>query len=208
MSIFTRVESDSSSELHIWHRFKQGDMQAFQALYQRHVKSLTSYGYRLTPDRQLLEDAIHDLFIDLWRRREHLTEAENTKFYLFRALRNRLLRNGRNDVFEQAEDIDGFLDYLVALSTEQQHIDSEEVHARTQRVRSAVESLSDRQKEVINLRFYHAMSLDEISELMGLSKQGVSNLLYKSYAVLRTKLSKLTILSLLVPFGGLPGWLP
>lgn len=206
MSIFTRAESDLSGELHTWHRFRQGDMQAFQLLYQRHVKSLTSYGHRLTPDRQLLEDAIHDLFIDLWRRKEHLTEAENIKFYLFRALRNRLLRNGRNDIFEQAEDIDGFLDYLVSLSSEQQHINSEDITARTQRVRNAVESLSDRQKEVINLRFYHGMALDEISELMGLSKQGVSNLLYKSYAVLRTRLSKLTILSLLVPMGGMHGW--
>jgi len=207
MSIFTRAESDLSGELHMWHLFRQGDMQAFQSLYQRHVKSLTSYGHRLTPDRQLLEDAIHDLFIDLWRRKDHLGEAENVRFYLFRALRNRLLRNGRNNVFEQAEDIDGFLDYLVALSSEQQHINSEEIHARTQSVRNAVESLSDRQKEVINLRFYHGMSLDEISGLMGLSKQGVSNLLYKSYAVLRTRLSKLTILSLLVPMGEMHGWL-
>lgn len=207
MSTFTIAEPDLSGETHIWYRFKQGDMQAFQALYQRHVKSLTSYGHRLTPDRQLLEDAIHDLFIDLWRRKEHLNDAENIRFYLFRALRNRLSRNGRNNIFEQAEDIDGFLDYLVALSCEQQHIHSEGVDERTRRVRRAVEGLSERQKEVINLRFYHGMSLDEISGLMGLSKQGVSNLLYKSYAVLRTRLGELTILSLLVPMGELHAWI-
>lgn len=207
MSTFTRAEPDLSGEPHIWHRFKQGDMQAFQALYQRHVKSLTSYGHRLTSDRQLLEDAIHDLFIDLWRRKEHLNDAENIRFYLFRALRNRLSRNGRNNIFEQAEDIDGFLDYLVALSSEQQHIHSEGIDERTQRVRRAVEGLSERQREVINLRFYHGMSLDEISGLMGLSKQGVSNLLYKSYAVLRTRLGELTILSLLVPMGEMHAWI-
>lgn len=207
MSTFTRAESDLSGELHVWHRFKQGDMQAFQSLYQRHVRSLTSYGHRLTPDRQLLEDAIHDLFIDLWRRKEHLTDTENIKFYLFRGLRNRLSRNGRNSIFEQAEDIDGFLDYLVALSSEQQYINSESVQARTERVRQAIESLSSRQKEVINLRFYHGMGLDEISRLMDLSKQGVSNLLYKSYAVLRTRLGEMTILSLLVPMGELQGWI-
>ncbi|MNY62107.1 RNA polymerase sigma factor [compost metagenome] len=74
-------------------------------------------------------------------------------------------------------------------------------------MRHAVASLSDRQKEVINLRFYHGMSLDEISELMGLSKQGVSNLLYKAYAVLRTRLGELTILSLLVPMGEMHAWI-
>lgn len=198
MSNFLGNDSEPSPDGIVWLHFKQGDQRAFKVLYQRYFKILCSYGCRLTSDRQLLEDAVHDIFIDLWRRREHLAEVENIKFYMFRALRNRVVRNGRNNIFENSEDIDGFLDYLVSLSSEQQSIDSESLHARVKRVQNAVENLSDRQKEVINLRFYHGMSLDDISQLMGLPKQSVSNLLFKSYAVLRLRLKELSFLTMLL----------
>ncbi len=198
MSNFLGNDSEPLPDGIVWLHFKQGDQRAFKVLYQRYFKILCRYGCRLTLDRQLLEDAVHDIFIDLWRRREHLAEVENIKFYLFRALRNRLVRNGRNNIFENSEDIDGFLDYLVSLSSEQQSIDSESLQARVKRVQDAVENLSDRQKEVINLRFYHGMSLDDISQLMGLSKQSVSNLLFKSYAVLRLRLKELSFLTMLL----------
>lgn len=198
MSNFLGNDSEPSPDGIVWLHFKQGDQRAFKVLYQRYFKILCSYGCRLTSDRQLLEDAVHDIFIDLWRRREHLAEVENIKFYMFRALRNRVVRNGRNNIFENSEDIDGFLDYLVSLSSEQQSIDSESLQARVKRVQNAVENLSDRQKEVINLRFYHGMSLDDISQLMGLPKQSVSNLLFKSYAVLRLRLKELSFLTMLL----------
>ena len=198
MSNFLGNDSEPSPDGIVWLHFKQGDQRAFKVLYQRYFKILCSYGCRLTSDRQLLEDAVHDIFIDLWRRREHLAEVENIKFYMFRALRNRVVRNGRNNILENSEDIDGFLDYLVSLSSEQQSIDSESLQARVKRVQNAVENLSDRQKEVINLRFYHGMSLDDISQLMGLPKQSVSNLLFKSYAVLRLRLKELSFLTMLL----------
>jgi RNA polymerase sigma factor (sigma-70 family) len=198
MSNFLGNDSEPSPDGIVWLHFKQGDQRAFKVLYQRYFKILCSYGCRLTSDRQLLEDAVHDIFIDLWRRREHLAEVENIKFYMFRALRNRVVRNGRNNIFENSEDIDGFLDYLVSLSSEQQSIDSESLQARVKRVQNAVENLSDRQKEVINLRFYHGMSLDDISQLMDLPKQSVSNLLFKSYAVLRLRLKELSFLTMLL----------
>ncbi|WAC14985.1 RNA polymerase sigma factor [Dyadobacter pollutisoli] len=189
-------DSELSSEWNIWHCFKQGNHQAFETLYKDYFKILNNYGSRLTSDSQLLEDAIHDVFIDLWRRKEYLADVENIRFYLFRALRNRIIRNGKN-IFENKEDIDKFLDYLVSLSYEDQSIDSERMRDKTARIQNAIANLSERQREVINLRFYHALSLDEISILMGLSKQCVSNLLFKSYAVLRLKLKELSMLSTL-----------
>lgn len=149
------------------------------------------YGYRVTPDRLLVEDAIQDVFVDLWRRREYLSEVEQVKSYLLRALRNQLLRNSRHNIFESAEDIDDFLDYLSELSTEQQSIDRENQFSRTQSIQYALDNLSHRQREAIHLRFYQGLSLDEAAEVMGIQKQVIKNLLSKSYAVLRITLKAL-----------------
>jgi RNA polymerase sigma factor (sigma-70 family) len=180
----------------VWLAFKTGSEQALELLYKRHFKALAGYGYRITSDRALVEDAIQDVFVDLWRRREYLGEIENVRFYLFRALRNQLNRNIRHDVFDGAEDIDDFLDYLATLSSEQQSIEHEVQLGRTQAIQKALGQLSERQREAIHLRFFQGLSLDESADLMGISKQVVKNLLSKSYAILRLPLK--AILSLLL----------
>jgi RNA polymerase sigma factor (sigma-70 family) len=172
----------------IWIAFKAGDEKALELLYNRHFKALAGYGYRITCDASLVEDAIQDVFVDLWRRRDHLSEIENVRFYLFRALRNQLNRNIRHDLFDGAEDIDDFLDYLATLSSEQQSIELEVQLSQTQAIQKALGQLSQRQREAVHLRFFQGLSLDESANLMGIPKQVVKNLLSKSYAILRLSL--------------------
>lgn len=188
------VNSAFQDDKALWLAFQGGSMVAFERLYNLHFDLLAKYGRRLTTDSQLLEDAIQDLFVDLWRRREHLSQIESLKFYLFRALRHQLIRNTRHDVFDKAEDIDDFLDLLVTLSTEHQAIEQETTTFQTQSVRRAIAQLSNRQKEAIHLRFYQGLSLDEITAIMVLNKQSVSNLLFRAYAILRTSIKTLPLL--------------
>jgi RNA polymerase sigma factor (sigma-70 family) len=191
-----------SSELitsnEVWHRFRNGEKEAFEEIYQKYFRTLCIYGHRLTCDTQILEDAIHDVFIDLWRRREFLSEVTEMKFYLFKALRNQLYRSGKRNVFDKSENIDDFLDYLITISSEQESIESENHADQVQNINYAISKLSPRQQEVINLRFFHGLGLDETAQLMGLSKQSVSNLLFKSYAVLRLTVKILSYIPFLI----------
>lgn len=180
-----RNPQNNTDETTLWIAFKKGDVRAFEQLYNRYFEVLANYGYRYCTDKQQLEDAIQDVFVDVWRRRQHLADVESVKFYLFRALRHQVIRNTRNDLLETSEDINDFLDFLVAFSSEQQSIEQETHISQTQAVTKAIAQLSQRQQEAINLRFYHGMSLDEMTQLMSLSKQSVSNLLFKAYSVLR-----------------------
>lgn len=181
----------------IWQAFKQGDKRAFEQIYSSYFKILGNYGLRLNPNKDLVEDAIHDVFIDLWRRREYLGEVENVKFYLFQAVRHQFSRNIQKDVFEGSEDVNNFLDYLGTLSSEQLTIDDESNYYKKLRIQQAMNNLSNRQAEVVHLRFYQGLSLDETAEIMQLPKQVVKNLLSKSYAVLRISLKNLLSLTII-----------
>lgn len=176
----------SHSEKILWESLARGDQQAFEVLYRHYFKILVNYGSRLTSDTQLLEDAIQDLFTYLWKRKVQLASIEEPKFYLLRALRNQLRRNTRNSIFDEAKDIDDFLDYLVNLSDEQMTVEKEANLDRSRQLQSAIARLSPRQQEAVNLRFFHGLDLGQSAELMGVSKQVVSNLLFRSYAMLRT----------------------
>ncbi|MER0439932.1 sigma-70 family RNA polymerase sigma factor [Emticicia sp. W12TSBA100-4] len=174
----------------LWQSFKQGDTKAFEQLYNQYFKVLGAYGLRLSHDTTLVEDAIHDVFIELWRRREFLSDVENLKFYLFRALRNQFHGNLKNDILDKNEDINQFLDYLSTISSEQEIIVGEETQLIAQQIEKAINKLSNRGAEAINLRFYQGLSLDETSEIMQTPKQVVKNLLSKSIAILRVSLKK------------------
>lgn len=188
----------NTDEQVLWQSFKRGDVMAFEALYNKYFKVLGSYGLRLSPDESLVEDAIHDVFIELWRRREHLSDVDNLKFYLFRALRNQFLGNLKNDILDKNEDINHFLDYLSTISSEQELIASEENSLTAKRIENAMSKLSNRGAEAINLRFYQGFSLDETSEIMQTSKQVVKNLLSKSIAILRVSLKKVVSATVLI----------
>lgn len=182
--------TDQLKDSLLWKSFKDGDPLAFELLYKKYFSVLGSYGYRLNPDKTLVEDAIHDLFIDLWRRKEFLSDVDNVKFYLFRSIRNRFNRNIQKDIFEGSEDVDDFLDYLASLSVEQESIDQESGYIKDQVIQRALNSLSRRQAEAVHLRFFQGLSLDETSQIMNIPKQVVKNLLHKSYAILRITLKK------------------
>jgi RNA polymerase sigma-70 factor (ECF subfamily) len=191
-------------EAELWQSFKNGDREAFVLIYKYYFKILANYGSRFTSDALLLEDAVQDLFVSLWRRREqlgNLGHVESPKFYLLRALRNQLTRNSRNDIFDQAENMDDFLDHLVSLSSEQQMIDDEHTLDQAQKVKYAISNLSPRQQEAINLRFYHGMSLDQIAQVMGINKRATSNMLFKAYTVLRLTLKFIFLLLISFPSG-------
>jgi RNA polymerase sigma-70 factor (ECF subfamily) len=192
-----KVNIKDFDDFHLWQAFKRGDIEAFELLYKKYFKILGAYGLRLNSDKDLVEDAIHDVFLELWRRKEFLGDIENVKFYLFSAVRNQNIRNHKKDNFEESEDINKFLDYLSTLSSEQEYITNESIQLRDLNIHKAMKNLSNRQGEAVHFRFYQGLSLDETAQIMQLPKQVIKNLLSKAYAILRVTLKNL--ISVFVP---------
>ena len=98
-------------EMALWRAFKSGDQAAFARMYQCYSRVLYGYGFRVTHDAALIEDCIQDLFIELWRTRENLSDTTSIKFYLFRSLRRRISRTinadpQRTEISELADHVD------------------------------------------------------------------------------------------------------
>lgn len=186
-----KTHTENTSDSVIWQALKRGEKSAFELLYNKYFKILSAYGLRLNSDKDLVEDAIHDVFIELWRRKEFLGDVENVKFYLFSAVRYQFYKNHQKDIFEGAEDVNNFLDFLSTLSSEQESIDNETIHHRALSIHKAMKNLSNRQAEAVHFRFYQGLSLDETSQIMQLPKQVIKNLLSKAYAILRISLKNL-----------------
>lgn len=170
----------------LWNTFRQGDRAAFQRIYELYARELVSYGYRVTSNVQLIEDSLHDLFIDLWQSRENLSETDSIKFYLFRSLRNKIQRAQQQDVFFKTTDINlmhqlGGNDDLI----ENQWIENEGQEQLLRQLKAGYEHLSPRQQQAINLRFTHHFSNEEIARIMGINYQSACKFIYSALKVLR-----------------------
>ena len=179
--------SDSCpDDLQLWLRLRQGDEEAFALLFEKHLPTLYNYGIKLAPHRSdLVEDAIQELFIDLWRLRGGLTgEVGSVRFYLYRSLRRKiclLSRSGPTHALTGLEEVK----YLSQGSHEAELIQSETDAQRMRDLRTLISKLPARQKEALTLRYFDGFSNPEIAEIMGVSEKSVRNFLHKALSGLK-----------------------
>ena len=143
-----------TGDLYVWERFRAGDRSAFLSIYDQHFPLLCRYCFQITPDKQLIEDVIHDLFVALWDRREHLGRVHSTKAYLMVSTRRQLIRQLQRNTGEE-------LSNKVIASSFELAIEP----TLKSYLPQALKSLNDRQREMIYLKFYNNLSNQEIAEI-------------------------------------------
>ncbi|GAB3505669.1 RNA polymerase sigma factor [Emticicia fontis] len=194
--------NSDSKDIALWQAFKRGDRDAFAKIYNLFIEDLLSYGYRVTNDRQLIRDSIQDLFLHLWHTRENLTDTDSIRFYLYVSLRNRILRNIEKHNHTSIDTQDLFENIIGVLSVEDELISTEQYSEQIIQLKRAIQQLPKRQQEIIQLRYYHDFSFEEIAEMMQINNQSVRNLLHRAITELRQYFTPflLLILAFLISF--------
>lgn len=176
------------NDVDLWRSFRNGDDHAFSMLYQTYIEVLYKYGHKLTTDSELVEDAIQDMFIELWNSRQRLSDTDSIKFYLFRVLRRKITQN---PLVRKTTDcgIEAMEQNFFSGSAETQLIATESEGTRKKMLGRALLKLPPRQQEVVNLRFFNEFNHQQIADIMNISIQSVHNTLQKSMKGLREILS-------------------
>ncbi len=168
----------------LWNAFRGGDEHAYTELARRHYRTLFQYGQRFTQNVQLTEDVIQDLLVHLWLHRATINDTASVKFYLIKAFRHRMLKAIRPLADET--ELTGECDDLYAdFPREESWISQENDLMLKQQVRTALARLSERQQEVIYLRFFQNLMPEEIGNLLSINAQSVSNIIQRALANLR-----------------------
>lgn len=90
---FAKDAGQYNEDADLWAEFKAGNEMAFSALYERYIVALFNYGEIITADKELIEDSIHDLFVELWKNRNSIAQVESIRYYLYKALKRKIVRN-------------------------------------------------------------------------------------------------------------------
>lgn len=177
------TDRTKTEDILLWNGVSASDEASFNSLMHRHYQPLFRYGVRIHADAELVRDAIQEVFISVWERRNRLPEIDSVRSYLLGSLRKRILFELRQSRWERLEEeaehfhVDFSFDHVL--------ISREEDMLTRHKIEGFLNSLPPRQKEIIHLRFYQNLSCEEIAEVMKMNRQSVYNLLHETLRRLR-----------------------
>lgn len=182
------LQSDPYDEEKMVKRIRKGDERAFEVLFQEHSEELCEFAYSFVQSPEVAEDLVHDVFCDIWDRRDDLTPPGTVKAYLFRAVRNKALnwlkaQRVRKEwkTEKKHEDVKSFESTSAAAECE----DLKEA------LRQAIEELPERRRLVYRMVRNRNMSYAEVAAALDITRKTVENQMGRALKHLRERLSLL-----------------
>lgn len=172
----------------IFRDFKAGYHSAFTLIYNQHIDMLFAYGTKMCKDDNLVKDCIQEVFIKLFERIEKIQNPDSIKFYLLKSLKNNLIDSFslKKKIFNASEKIEFIIEY----SAEKYWIDNEINDLQRNLIKEALNALTNKQKEIIYLRYNQGLSFSQISEILDIDAGSAKKQTYRTLEKLRKLLDK------------------
>lgn len=171
------------TEIDFWDSIRAGSNDAFRQLYNNYADMLYRYGMKLAQDSGMVEDAIQTVFLNIYEKRKSLSRPNSIPAYLYASIRNEILcefRTNRISTIPLEEEFhikNGMDDYDFKLEIDPcklMELDEEE-RDRQKLLQQILDSLSGRYREIIYLRYYKGLSVEEVASIFNSNKQQIHN---------------------------------
>ncbi len=175
----------------VWDRMKSGDEKSLSVIFTLYYSDLFKYSIKIFDQPDLVKDSIQDVFMRIWEKRTSLGDVQNPKAYLISSVRRKLFVNKESRQHEITDDLLNSEGKDLFQFSATDFIESEEI---SQKVRdslvNAINSLPERQRELVFLRFYYDLRYLEISRIMEVNEQTVRNMMQRALVNLRNKIDR------------------
>jgi len=156
-----------------------GDTDSFNKLCQRYYPAMVAIAYSQLSDRSLAEDAAQEALFVAYRDLSKLKKINLFGRWLVRICRNissDMAKARKRDKHIPIEDCD-------SVSKEQNEQDD-----HVEAIKNIIAGLPIKLKEVIYLRYYNQLSYQEISNMLGITKEAVNGRLKRAKKSITKKL--------------------
>jgi len=168
--------------------YRDGEAGAFDALYARHKGGLYRYLLRQCRDVAAAEELFQDVWMNLIRARAGYTVRAKFTTYLYRLAHNRLIdhyRKHSHAVVASFEEEDR--EVLEAVSDERERAAADALDGKRQaeRLLALIEALPEAQREAFLLQQEGGMSVEEVAQATGVTRETAKSRLRYAIARLR-----------------------
>lgn len=163
-------------------RLRNGDESALTELYNKFWQSLFMSAYNVLKDKELCEDVIQDIFMNIWNNREKLEIHISLKGYMYACARYQVFNQFKKNKDKIHVEFFDDLDERFQHSTPETQLMHEEL---VQQINTIVESLPLKCQLVYKLSREEQLSHKEIAERLDISTKTVENHITKALQVIR-----------------------
>lgn len=149
-------------------------------------KKLFSYSLRLLGNPEDAKDAVQEVFIKLWKRRETLEEYRSLEAFSMRVTRNLCLDKLKAKKPEYVEEKTLQLGRTSGF-TPAELLESKEIYGRIKKI---ISGLPENQRSVIHLRDIEGYEYKEMGEILNMDLNNIRVLLSRARKAVRKALTK------------------
>lgn len=159
----------------------------FEKLFKKYFSTLCYFAQKYISDVETAKEIVHDVFINLWNKRESIDLEKSVKSYLFTSVHNRCLNYIRDNKkfdhnIEQLENLHERMDWESFDSLVQMELEN--------KINKTIELLPDRCREIFVLSRFDNLKYSEIAEKLEISIKTVETQMSKALKILRENLKE------------------
>ena len=172
---------------------KEGNQLAFSIGYKTYAAQTFSLAFKYLLNKELAEDAVQNLFLKLWLKKEEIDETKPINRYLFTMLKNDLL-NTLRDSKKNIYLLEDCLSMVLELedNSQNENLKQEQMNI----IQQALEQLSPQRRKVFEMKVSGKYSNQEIADKLNLSINTIKFQYSQSLKQIRATVGELSLLLL------------
>ena len=172
---------------------KEGNQLAFSIVYKTYAAQTFSLAFKYLLNKELAEDAVQNLFLKLWLKKEEIDETKPINRYLFTMLKNDLL-NTLRDSKKNIYLLEDCLSMVLELedNSQNENLKQEQMNI----IQQALEQLSPQRRKVFEMKVSGKYSNQEIADKLNLSINTIKFQYSQSLKQIRATVVELSLLFL------------
>ncbi len=162
-------------------RLRKGDHESYEKVYLHWRKPIYKFVFSITGKEDEADDITQEIFTVLWNYRDKIDPDRNIRTFLFLVARRVAYKSNRADRIRKryadstwAEEIDNFTSHDIVVEKEMKLLQE----ALLRRMPSA-------QRKIFEMSHNDGLSVEEISEQLGIKRESVYNQLSKARKTIR-----------------------
>ena len=172
---------------------KEGNQLAFSIVYKTYAAQTFSLAFKYLLNKELAEDAVQNLFLKLWLKKEEIDETKPINRYLFTMRKNDLL-NTLRDSKKNIYLLEDCLSMVLELedNSQNENLKQEQMNI----IQQALEQLSPQRRKVFEMKVSGKYSNQEIADKLNLSINTIKFQYSQSLKQIRATVGELSLLLL------------
>jgi RNA polymerase sigma-70 factor (ECF subfamily) len=174
-------------------RFQQGDMAAFQQLFNRYTSSVVNFAFRFVHSRERAEELAQEVFLQVYRWQNRYEPKAKFSTWLFKIANNHCLNEVRKGEYRVSHES---LDSQTNDEGDGRERDLPDTNPRkgddvlaakqaADKIQKILQRLPESQRSAVLLSRFEGLSYQEVAEVLGTTEKAVKSLVFRATQSLR-----------------------